>query len=112
MTSQVVFLSTLADSAQPTEFERFVTEEVLPLARALPSVVSYHIIRVDGFLEGREGMPHVQYIDIAEVSSVPRYEADVAAAMDTPAGAHFDEKWTAFVAEWVPFYGTVLDRAG
>ena len=109
MTSQIVFLSTLADSAEPEEFERFVTEEVLPLARALPSVVSYRVIRVDGFLESREGSPHFQYVDIAEVTSASEYEADVAAAMDTPAGTGFDEKWTAFVAKWTPLHGTVLE---
>jgi len=109
MTSHIVFLSTLADSAEPEAFERFVREEVLPLARALPSVASYQVIRVDGFLESREGSPHVHYIDIAEVSSATEYEADVGAAIDTPAGAGFDEKWTTFVAEWVPLHGTVVE---
>ncbi|GMQ85907.1 MAG: hypothetical protein BMS9Abin07_1477 [Acidimicrobiia bacterium] len=109
MTSQIVFLSTLADSAEPAEFERFVMEEVLPLARALPSVVSYDVIRVEGFLEGREGLPHVQYVDIAEVSNASEYERDVTAALDGPAGVRFDKTWTGFVAEWVPLHGTVLD---
>jgi hypothetical protein len=110
MTSHIVFLNTLAKTADPSAFEAFVTEEVLPLARALPSVVSYRVVRVDGFLEDREGAPPIQYIDIAEVTSVTDYEAEVAAALEGSAGARFDEAWTGFVAEWVPLFGSELDQ--
>ena len=109
MTSHVVFLSKLAESADAEEFERFVAEDVLPLARALPSVESYSVVRIDGFLEGREGAPPFDYLDLAVVTDASAYEDDVVAAMDTPAGALFDEKWTSFVAEWTPFHGTVLE---
>ncbi len=109
MSSYIIFLNTLSNGADPDAFEDFVASEVLPLARSLPSVISYRVLRVNGFLEGREGSPPVQYIDIAEVTDPSAYEADVAAALEGPAGAEFDERWTGFVAEWMPLFASEVN---
>jgi len=109
MTSKVVFLSQLAEPSQAEEFEHFVRDELLPLVRAFPSVHSYVVSRLDGYLEGREGSPAWHYVDVAVVTSVSAYETDVAAMLLSDAGAHFEKLWSTFVTDWIPLHGEDIE---
>ena len=76
MTTRVFFFNRLVDGADGAEYERWVREVDYPKARAIPAIVSYEVVRVDGPL--RDSGVDYDYIEVVEVTDLDAYRADLA----------------------------------
>lgn len=75
MVTRVFFLNRLRDGVDGTEYERWVREVDYPKARAIPSVISYEVVRIDGPL--RDAGVDFDYLEVVEVTDLASYRADL-----------------------------------
>jgi hypothetical protein len=104
MSTRVFFLSRLHEGADPAEYERWVRDVDLPVARAIPAVRSYDVVRLDGAL--RDGEVPYDYIEVLEVSDLETYKRELE---EIPDRAGFSAAWRSFVGEAVSVHGTVIE---
>jgi hypothetical protein len=74
-------ITTLKKGVKPEDYERWLREYDYPVARTLPSIVSYRTHRIEGPINGAEGAGW-QYIERIEISDREQYARDIA----SPAG--------------------------
>jgi hypothetical protein len=88
-------ITTLKPGVKPEDYERWLREYDYPVARTLPSIVSYRTSRITGPISGAEGAG-LSYIERIEVRDVDQYQRDLA----SPAGQELLRQ----------LYETYLDR--
>jgi hypothetical protein len=103
MSTRIFFLSRLAEGADAGEYERWVREIDLPVVRAIPTVIAYDVVRVDGPF--RDGEVPYDYIEVIEVSDLDLYKRQLEEIPDRPA---FLAAWRSLVGEVVSVRGTVV----
>src|SRR5258708_6467849 len=106
MAQRAFFLNSLREGVDPRDYERFVREVDYPFARALPTIQSYVVTRIDGLLQG-EGEPPCQYLEVVEITDVDAYRASLDPAK--PEIGEFFEQWSSFVGDSVMVYGEVIE---
>lgn len=74
-------ITTLKPGVKPEDYERWLREYDYPVARTLPSIVSYRTSRIAGPINGAE-QAGWSYIERIEVRDVEQYQKDLA----SPAG--------------------------
>jgi hypothetical protein len=74
-------ITTLKPGVKPEDYERWLREYDYPVARTLPSIVSYRTSRIAGPINGAEHAGW-SYIERIEVRDVEQYQKDLA----SPAG--------------------------
>jgi hypothetical protein len=104
MTTMVFFLNTLRDGADPDDYERFVRDVDYPKARAIPSIVRYDVVRIDGPLHDAE-VPF-GYLEIVEVTDLVAYRSDLA---ELPGRAEFVAELRSYVGGAVAIHGTLIE---
>lgn len=104
MTAMVFFLNTLRPGVEGSEYERFVREVDYPVARSIPSIVTYDVVRIDGSFEGGE-VPF-GYLEIVEVTDLDAYRKDLE---QLPGRTRFLAQLRSFVGEAVAIHGTVVE---
>jgi hypothetical protein len=103
-TKMVFFLNTLAEDADPGEYEKWVKEVDYPKARSLPSIARYEVVRIDGPL--RDDPAPFDYLEIVEVADLDTYRSDLEGL---PGRAEFVAQLRSFVGNAVAIHGTVID---
>ena len=106
MAQRAFFLNKLRDGVDPADYERFVREVDYPFARALPTIRSYVVTRLDGMLEGREKPPY-DYLEVVEITEVDAYRASLDPAK--PEIKEFFDQWSSFVGESLMVWGEVIE---
>jgi hypothetical protein len=104
MATRVLFLARLHEGIDREEYERWVREVDLPTARAIPSVRSYDVVRLDGALRDND-VPY-DYIELLEVSELDAYRRELE---QIPERAAFSAAWRSFVGDSIAVYGTVIE---
>jgi hypothetical protein len=104
MTTLVFFLNRLAEGVRGDDYERWVRERDYPTARALPSICSYEVVRLDGPL--REGPVPYDYIEVVEVTDLDAYRTDLARL---PGREEFVAELRGFIGEAVAVHGTLIE---
>jgi REDY-like protein HapK len=104
MATRVFFLNKLATGVDRSDYERWVRERDYPTARAIPSIRSYDVVRLDGPL--REGDVPYDYVEVVEVADLDDYRADLAAL---PGRDEFVDELRGFVGEAIAVYGTTIE---
>lgn len=96
----VFFLNKLREGVTGAQYEQWVREVDYPTARALKTIRSYVVHRIDATLEG--GTPPYQYIERVEITDLAAYREELAhgAGMEG-----FFAQWSAHVAESVAVHG-------
>ena len=74
-------ITTLKPGAEPEDYERWLREYDYPVAKTLPSIVSYRTHRIEGPIHGAE-QAGWSYLERIEVRDVEQYQKDLA----SPAG--------------------------
>lgn len=74
-------ITTLKPGVKPEDYERWLREYDYPVAKTLPSIVSYRTSRIVGPINGAE-QAGWSYIERIEVRDVEQYQKDLA----SPAG--------------------------
>lgn len=74
-------ITTLKPGVKPEDYERWLREYDYPVAKTLPSIVSYRTHRIEGPIHGAEQVGW-SYIERIEVRDVEQYQKDLA----SPAG--------------------------
>jgi hypothetical protein len=106
MAQRAFFLNRLREGVDPGDYERFVREVDYPFARALPTIQSYVVTRLDGLLQG-EGEPPYQYLEVVEITDVDAYRASLDPAK--PEIKEFFDQWSSFVGDSLMVYGEVIE---
>jgi hypothetical protein len=103
MGTWVFFLSRLRDGVEQSDYEQWVREVDLPTARAIPAVLSYEVVRLDGALRDNE-VPY-DYVEVLEVSELGAYARQLE---EIPDRAAFSAAWRGYVGETVAVHGTSI----
>ena len=106
MAQRAFFLNRLREGVDPAEYERFVREVDYPFARALPTIRSYVVTRIDGLIQG-DGEPPYEYLEVVEITEIEAYRASLDPS--NPEVADFFEQWSSLVGESVMLYGEVIE---
>ncbi len=85
MEQQTLFFNRLKPGIAAEDYERWVRERDYPTARALSTIVSYEILRLD-----KHGLPNgddvsADYLEIVTVTSFEDYDAQLKAMPDREA---------------------------
>lgn len=88
----------------PSEFDRLVRQQLLPLVQDFDSVRSYEVFRVDGVVESSDHVQPPQYVDVIEVTSLAEYLKDLEDILTTSAGNEFEDSWTELVGSFISVY--------
>jgi len=104
MTTRVFFFNRLVDGVEGADYERWVKETDYPLARNIPSIISYEVVRVDGPLRD-SGVPY-DYIEVVEITDRESYSADLA---DLPGREQFIAEIRSFVGPPDAVVGTLIE---
>jgi hypothetical protein len=104
MATRVFFLSRLHAGVDPAEYEQWVRDVDLPVVRAIPSLVSYDVVRIDG--AWRDGEVPYDYIESIEVADPEVYKRELE---EIPDREEFSATWRRFVGEVVAVHGTVVE---
>jgi hypothetical protein len=104
MSTRVFFLCRLCAGASRDEYEQWVREVDLPTARAIPTMVSYDVVRLDGPF--REGEVPYDYVEILEVSDLQVYKRQLE---EIPERAAFLAAWQGYVGDVIAVHGTVIE---
>lgn len=104
MTTRVFFFNRLARGADPEAYERWVRDVDYPKARAVPSIRSYEVVRVDGPLRDT-GIPY-DYVEVVEVTDLDAYRADLAAL---PGREQFVAELRSFIPSADAVVGTLIE---
>jgi hypothetical protein len=104
MTTRVFFLNRLAEGVRGEEYEAWVRERDYPTARALPSIRSYDVVRLDGPL--REGDVPYDYIEVVDVTDLDAYKKDLA---ELPGREEFVAELRGFIGEAIAVQGTLIE---
>jgi hypothetical protein len=102
MVTRVFFLNELHPDSEDREYERWVRETDYPIARALPSIRSYEVFRLEGPLADGE-VPY-DYVEVVEVSDLDSYRHDL-----TTLSEDFKESWRGFVARSTAVHAARID---
>jgi hypothetical protein len=104
MTTRVFFFNRLNTGVSGADYERWVREVDYPKARAIPSIVSYDVVRVDGPLRD-SGVPY-DYVEVVEVSDLESYRAELASLPDRET---FVADLRSFIGPADAVHGTVIE---
>jgi hypothetical protein len=104
MTTRVFFLNRLAEGVRGEDYEAWVRERDYPTARALPSIRSYDVVRLDGPL--REGDVPYDYIEVVDVTDLDAYKKDLA---ELPGREEFVAELRGFIGEAIAVQGTLIE---
>jgi hypothetical protein len=104
MATRVFFLSRLHAGVDPAEYEQWVRDVDLPVVRAIPSLVSYDVVRLDGAMRGGE-VPY-DYIEMIEVDDLETYKRELE---EIPDRAEFSATWRRLVGESIAVHGTAVE---
>lgn len=104
MSTRIFFLSRLRDGASRDEYERWVREVDLPVIRAIPTVLGYEVVRLDG--PWRDGDVPYDYVESIEVSDPDLYRRQLEAIPDREG---FSAAWRRLVGETVAVFGTAVE---
>ncbi len=86
---RIFVLFDLQESADPDEYERWAEETDAAAVRALPSIDSFEVFRIDGALEGES--PH-EYVEVIEVNDMEQFQVDVGTDRMQEVAAQFQER--------------------
>ena len=89
-------ITTLKKGVKPEDYERWLREYDYPVAKTLPSIVSYRTHRIEGPINGAE-QAGWHYIERIEIRDKDAYAKDIA----SPAGQELMRQ----------LYGTYLERS-
>src|SRR3954469_1883540 len=106
MAQRAFFLNKLRDGVDPGEYERFVREVDYPFARALPTIRSYVVTRLDGMLDGDGDLPY-DYLEVVEITDLDDYRASLDPTK--PEIKEFFDEWSSFVGESLMVHGEVIE---
>ncbi len=95
----VFFLNKLRPGVEKADYERWVREVDYPTARALATIQSYVVARMDGTLDG--GSPAYDYVERVEVTDIDAYRAELA----KPEMEAFARDWSSRVGESAALFG-------
>jgi hypothetical protein len=96
----VFFLNRLREAVTREQYEQWVREVDYPKARALSTISSYVVNRIDGTLEGKDAPYH--YIERVEVTDLAAYQQELQAGEGME---EFFQEWSAHVGESVAVHG-------
>lgn len=102
--TRVFFFNRLRDGVDGADYERWVTEVDYPKARAIPSILSYEVVRIDGPL--RDAGVDYDYLEVAEVTDLQSYRADLTAL---PGREEFVAELRSFVGPADAVHGTLIE---
>jgi hypothetical protein len=106
MAHRAFFLNKLREGVEPADYERFVREVDYPFARALPTIRSYVVTRLDGMLDG-DGKPPYDYLEVVEITDLDEYRASLNPSK--PEIKEFFDQWSSFVGESLMVQGEVIE---
>ena len=106
MAHRAFFLNKLREGVDAADYERFVREVDYPFARALPTIRSYVVTRLDGMLDG-EGKPPYDYLEVVEITDLDDYRASLDPSK--PENKAFFDQWSGFVGESLMVQGEVIE---
>jgi hypothetical protein len=101
---RVFFFNRLRDGVEGADYERWVREVDYPKARAIPSIVSYEVVRVDGPLRDA-GVPY-DYVEVVEVTDIESYRNDLEGLLDRD---RFVEELRSFIGPADAVVGTLIE---
>lgn len=104
MSTMVFFLNRLREDTSPEAYERFLIERDYPVARTIPSIDRYRVVRVDGPL-GDDPVPF-DYLEIVEVTDLDTYREDL---RRLPGREAFVTELARHVGQAVAIHGTVVE---
>jgi len=96
----VFFLNKLRDGVTSEQYETWVREVDYPKARALKTIRSYVVNRMDGSLEG--GASPYHYIERVEVTDLAAYQQEL---KDGQGMDEFFQQWSSYIGESVAVHG-------
>ena len=96
----VFFLNRLHENVTGEQYETWVREVDYPTARALKTIKSYVVNRIDGTLDGKPS-PY-PYIERVEITDLAAYRDELANAQGME---EFFKQWSAHVAESIAVHG-------
>jgi hypothetical protein len=102
--TRVFFFNRLREGVDGSDYERWVREVDYPKARAIPSMVSYEVVRVDGPL--RDSGVDYDYIEVVEVTDLDSYRSDLG---DLPGREEFVTELRSFVGPADAVHGTLIE---
>jgi hypothetical protein len=104
-TKRVFFLCRLREGVDRAEYEQWVRDVDIPTALAVPAIVSYEVVRLDGPV--RDGAVPYDYVEVIEISTdMDTYKQDLEGIPDRP---RFIAEWRSFVGETDAVHGTVIE---
>ena len=104
MTTRVFFFNRLNEGVTGEAYEEWVRETDYPKARAIPAIVSYEVVRVDGPLRD-SGVPY-DFIEVVEVTNIDSYRADLAGL---PGRDEFVTQIRSYIGHADAVIGTVIE---
>ena len=104
MSTRIIFMSRLKDGASRDDYERWVRDVDLPVVRAIPTVLTYEVVRLDG--PWRDGDVPYDYVESIEVSDPDLYRRQLE---EIPDRQGFSAAWRGFVGESIAVHGTVVE---
>ena len=96
----VFFLNRLHPNVTGAQYEKWVREVDYPTARALKTINSYVVNRIDATLDG--GSSPYQYIERVEITDLDAYRDEL---KNAPGMGDFFQQWSSHVAESVAVHG-------
>ena len=104
MSTRVFFFNRLNEGVDGADYERWVREVDYPKARAIPAILSYDVVRVDGPLRD-SGVPY-DYIEVVEVTDLDSYREDLTRL---PGREQFVAELRSFVGPADAVHGTMIE---
>lgn len=102
--TRVFFFNRLRPGVAGADYEAWVREVDYPTARAIPSIVSYEVVRVDEPFRD-SGIPY-DYIEVVEVTDTDTYRRDLENLLDRD---RFIEQLRSFVAPADAVVSTLIE---
>ena len=96
----VFFLNRLRADVAPEQYEQWVRDVDYPTARALKTITSYVVNRIDATLDGDAAPYH--YVERVEVTDLDAYRRE----LQTAEGMEdFSRQWSSYVGESIAVAG-------
>ena len=104
MTTMVFFFNRLHEHVDPADYERWVRDTDYPVARAVPAIRSYDVVRLDGPL--RDDEVPFDYVEVVEITELEEYRAALA---DLPNREEFVAQIRGFIGDATAVHGTMIE---
>lgn len=104
MTTRVFFFNRLNEGVTGADYERWVRDIDYPKARAIPAILSYEVVRIDGPL--RDSGVDYDYLELVEITDLDSYKSDLT---ELPGREQFVTELKSFIGPADVVHGTLIE---